>query len=102
MGPQLTHERHVHAESLVRSPGKLLRRSAEMIRSTVQPSLNGAHNDIDWHIRLVLTGTGPEYRNATTVHVDDTLRRVRNLYYDNFIYQECLLNHCKVHCRPCA
>ena len=80
--------------------GKLLARSADVIRSTVRPHLSTLHNEIDRHIRLVLTGTGPEYRNSETVQADQTLRRVRNMFYDesfaHLIYQEAMLNHCKV------
>ena len=40
--------------------GCYLQRSAGILRATVQPPLRGSINEIDRHISLVLTGSGPE------------------------------------------
>ena len=50
------------------------------MRKTVQPPLDHSRNNIDRHIRLVLTGNGPEYWNLEAVQ-QVALRRARNLYY---------------------
>ncbi|CAE7810987.1 unnamed protein product [Symbiodinium sp. CCMP2592] len=77
-----------------------LRRSAEVLRSTIVPSLSINNNDIDRYIRLVYTGNGPEYWNLKTT-VDSPIRRVRNLYYDRSfaeaIYRYMLVNNAKVY-----
>ena len=73
----------------------------------MQPALCSERNDVDRFIRLVMTASGPEFRNAAVVCSDASLRRVRNLYYTSsfghLVYQECILNRCKaldvgVHC----
>ncbi|CAE7621147.1 unnamed protein product [Symbiodinium sp. KB8] len=82
-----------------------LRRSAAVLRRTVQPDLNRRSNHIDKEIRLVLTERGPEYWNAATVR-STSLRRVRNLYYTRgmaqLIYEEMVNNSAKVYAAHAA
>ena len=53
--------------SCSRCSGHYLKRSAHMLRDTVQPALDSSLNGIDRNIRLVFTGKGPEYQNADVV-----------------------------------
>ena len=70
-----------------------------MLRTTVRPSLPCSTNEIDRHIRLVLTGSGPEYWNLKAVIDSPDLRRARNLYYTRefaeLIFRELLMCHAK-------
>ncbi|CAE7768244.1 unnamed protein product [Symbiodinium sp. CCMP2592] len=78
----------------------LLKRSAAMLRSTVSPPLSSKDMNIDRHIRLVLTGHGPQYWNAETVF-NPSLRRVRNMYYTHefaqMLFQDILTCDAKVY-----
>jgi hypothetical protein len=47
----------------------------------VQPALSNTVNDIDKHVRLVFTDSGPAYRSILEVEAALDLRRVCNLYY---------------------
>ena len=53
--------------------GQYLMRSAELLRSTVTPSLSTSCNSIDKQIRLVYTGTGPAYHNIAELKVRNGL-----------------------------
>ena len=81
-----------------RQDNSYLRRSAEVLRRTVQPELNRRSNHIDKEVRLVLTECGPAYWNAATVR-STSLRRVRNLCYirgmAQLIYEEMINNSAK-------
>ena len=76
-----------------------LKRSAAILRSTVSPPLSSKDMNIDRHIRLVLTGQGPQYWNAETVF-KSSLRRVRNMYYTHefaqMLFQDILTCDAKV------
>ena len=76
-----------------------LRRSADILRASVQPPLSAYVNDIDRHIRLVLTAHGPEFWHQETLLQRKKTRRVRNLYYTkdfgDIVYRELLLCHAK-------
>ena len=61
--------------------GDYLRRSADMMRSSIRTPLPEGVNNVDKKIRLVFTGRGPEYGNLSDT-IEASLRRVRNLYYD--------------------
>ncbi|CAE7414269.1 unnamed protein product [Symbiodinium microadriaticum] len=78
----------------------LLQRSATLIRQTVLPALERSINQIDRYIRLVLTGSGPEYWNLTAV-LQAPLRRARNIYYNvdfaQMLFQQTLVQNAKVH-----
>ena len=79
--------------------GSYLRRSSDILRTTVKPSLSCTMNEIDRHIRLVFTGSGPEYWNLKAVADSPDLRRARNLYYTRafaeLVYRELLMCHAK-------
>ena len=79
--------------------GSYLRRSSDILRTTVKPPLASSTNEIDRHIRLVLTDSGPEYWNTKAVVDSAELRRVRNLYYTRafaeLVYRELLMCHAK-------
>ncbi len=78
-----------------RKQGNYLARSAAVLRGTVQPELPSTVNNINKYMRLVLTGSGPQYYNRDTVFEASNLRRVRNLYYNQafaeIVFRECLL-----------
>ena len=79
--------------------GQYLARSAEILRSTVQPGLPKTINEVDREIRLVLTGTGPEFWMLSSLSRSNAIRRVRNLYYTkdfaDLVFREMLLCHGK-------
>lgn len=60
-----------------------LRRSADLLRSSVQPPLASGCNAIDRHIRLVFTGTGPAYHNIVELQARDGLspERITRISY---------------------
>ena len=76
-----------------------LSRSAELLRTTVLLPLKHSVNEIDRHLRLVFTGTGPEYRNIDELKTL-VVRRVRNIYYTKDfaeqLYREIVLHHSNV------
>ena len=78
-----------------RDPMDLLSRSATLLRSTVVPALPANVNEINKQIRLVLTESGPEYRNVVTLGCGTLVRRVRNLYYTrgfaNLLFREIMM-----------
>jgi hypothetical protein len=80
--------------------GGYLRRSAELLCSTVQPHLSSHENHIDKDIRLVFTANGPIYLNLAEIETDPTWRRVRNMYYNRgfaeLLRSEVLMCHAKV------
>ena len=59
-----------------------LQESSGILRSSVHPALSCTINHIDKHIRLVLKATGPVYVNLQSIGYTETVRRVRNIYYD--------------------
>ena len=77
-----------------------LQRSAAYIRTQVQPPLSCKHNEVDRHIRLVLTAGGPTYCNENALGVTVFARRVRNIFYDQsfaeVLFRELLLHHANV------
>ena len=90
-------------------PGKdYLRRSALMMADTVAPPLRSKLNEIDRHIRLVLTEEGPAFFNFDVISDGETrlVRRARNLYYTRgfaeMIYKEFMLcnGKCSAVSRP--
>ena len=82
-----------------RIQGSYLRRSSDILRATVKPPLPCSANDIDRHIRLVLTGSGPGFWSLKAVIDSPDLRRVRNFYYTRafaeLVYRELLMCHAK-------
>ena len=79
-----------------------LRRSAAIMRSTIDPALPGKSNNIDKGIRLVFTQRGPEFWNLNST-ITSPLRRTRNLYYTmefaQKLYQRSLTCHAKAPCQ---
>ena len=79
--------------------GQYLARSAEILKSTVQPGLPTTINEVDREIRLVLTGAGPEFWMVSSLSRTNSVRRVRNLYYTkdfaDLVFREMLLCHGK-------
>ena len=75
-------------------------RSAEYIRAQVRPPLSHKRNQVDRHVRLLLTAAGPMYCNETALGVTVFARRVRNVYYDKtfaeMLYRELVLHHANV------
>ena len=84
--------------------GQYLGRSAQILRETVTPPLPVSVNEIDRHIRLVLTLHGPEFWRLSTIVTCESARRVRNLYYTldfaNLAFWELLLCHAKCKAAP--
>lgn len=71
-------------------------RSSQLLRSQVQPPLDGRCNNIDKSIRLLFTANGPQYINTTAIETL-SVRRVLNIYYDrsfaDVLYREIVLHH---------
>ena len=71
--------------------------SAVILAETIMPPLRSEINEIDRHIRLVLTEEGPAFFNLVTVNDSETkpVRTARNLYYTQgfaeMIYRELML-----------
>lgn len=88
-----------HDKFCSRDGENYLQRSATVLRASVKPPLKPSASDIDRDIRLVLTGTGPEYINFSAI-ADQPLRRARNIYYSrcfaHLVYMEMLLCDAKV------
>ena len=59
-----------------------MQRSAKYMRETVCPALSHKNNEVDRHVRLLFTATGPTYVNAAALGISVIARRVRNVYYD--------------------
>ena len=80
--------------------GNYLRRSAQVLRRTVQPPLPRSKNAIDRSLRLLLRANGPVFVNERTVKQGGEARRLGKLWYTHDfaekIFQEMLLNHAKV------
>ena len=80
--------------------GNYLRRSAQVLRRTVQPPLPRSKNAIDRSLRLLLRADGPVFVNERTVKQGGEARRLGKLWYTHDfaekIFQEMLLNHAKV------
>ena len=77
-----------------------IRRSADIIRNSVRPPLNSAHNEVDRHIRLVFTVDGPVYMNVDSLTNLVAVRRTGNLHYTHefaeILFREALLNNAKM------
>lgn len=89
------HDQHANHR-----PQNLLKRSAQEIRSTVQPSLAGRIEDVDRHIVLVLGANGPRYCNERATVQQASLRRVGYTYYDasfaDMLLQEAMVHHGRI------
>ena len=79
--------------------GAYLRRSAELLRRSIKPSLKPMCNAIDKEIRLLLDAAGPIFRNKAYLERSGCVRRVGNLWYTKAfaekVFQEMLLHHAK-------
>ena len=77
-----------------------MQRSAKYMRETVCPALSHKNNEVDRHVRLLFTATGPTYVNAAALGISVIARRVRNVYYDKgfaeVFYRELVLHHANV------
>ena len=81
--------------------GQYLERSASAMRASIVSGVPVAHNNIDKHIRLVLTDKGPEYWSLSKLKGGSVpCRRVGNLYYTHkfgeIVFKEMLMNRSKV------
>ena len=78
-------------------PGSNYLHRAVILAETIMPPLRSEINEIDRHIRLVLTEEGPAFFNLVTVNDSETkpVPRARNLYYTQgfaeMIYREFML-----------
>ncbi len=67
------------------------------MRETIRPSLDSGMRNIDKHIVLLLSHTGPKFVNKAAVCMSSTVRRVGHTYYDKgfaeIFLRESLLCH---------
>ena len=84
---------------LQRPRGRYLRRSADLLRKSVQPALARSKNSVDKNVRLLLRADGPALVNASSVKAMGLARRVGKIWYtQDFaekIFREMLLHHAK-------
>ena len=79
--------------------GNYLRRSAALLRRSIQPPLSSTMNHVDRHIRLLLDTKGPSIVHIEFVQEPGRVRRCGNLYYTRAfgekLFQEMLLHNAK-------
>ena len=81
-------------------PGaKYLHRSAQILQESIVPELSSIVTEVDRHIRLVFSETGPTYMNVSALGTSICVRRTRNLYYTksfaDLLHRELVLCHGK-------